>query len=192
MLSEGRPRMNRQAPASIGLALLAAAFTLLATQPPALAEAPLDPALAALQPFVGKTWKGEVGRGKDEPPKTDVQTWQVALGGKAVRIRHAFTDGSYGGETLVMWDAEKHAFVYVYFTTGGFYTQGTMSFDGRTFTAREEVHGRSDGVTAVETKGELLPDGSLYSKARYLKDGEWVAGRESRYSEAPDALVELD
>ena len=158
----------------------------------ALAEAPLDPKLAALEPFVGKTWKGEVKLGEEGPIKTDVQSWSAALGGKAVRIRHAFTDGSYGGETLVMWDSAKEAFVYVYFTTAGFYTQGTMSFDGQTFTSYEEVHGSPGGVSAVEMTGELLPDGSLKSSARYLREGQWVAGRESLYVDAPGATVNLD
>ena len=124
--------------------------------------------------------------------KTDVQSWEVALGGKAVRIRHAFTDGSYGGESIVMWDNSKQAFVYVYFTTAGFYTQGTMTFDGRTFTSREEVHGSPGGVSAVEMVGELLPDGDLKSRARYLKDGTWVDAREAHYEEAPGAEVRLD
>lgn len=158
----------------------------------ALAESPLDPNLTPLEPFVGRTWKGEVRMGEAGPVKTDVQSWSVALGGKAVRIRHAFTDGSYGGETLVMWDAGKQAFVYVYFTTAGFYTEGTMAFDGRTFTSREEVHGSPGGVSAVEMTGVLLPDGTLKSSARYLKGGKWVEGRESIYTEAPGEQVNLD
>lgn len=178
-----------------------------APEPPALApseaaaadapEAQLSEHLAPFAPLVGKTWKGRVeapGAAEGAAPVHDVSRWEAALGGQAVRILHALSDASYGGETVIVWDARKESLVFFYFTTGGFYTTGTLAFDddGR-FTSREEITGGSPhGITEVEAVGEILPDGRLKSSARYLKDGEWTDGQTTIYEEAPDAVLVLD
>lgn len=181
------------------LPALAAVVLLLPAAAPPAAAAELSEHLAPFEPLVGKTWKGELagapGRAEGAPPVYDVSRWEAALAGTAIRILHALSDGSYGGETLIVWDAKKESLVFFYFTTGGFYTTGTMEVaaDGRSFTSVEEVTGAApEGITAVEAVGELLPDGRLKSSSRYEKNGEWTAGHTIVYEEAPDARVELD
>jgi len=88
-----------------------------------------------------------------------------------------------------MWDAEKESLVFFYFTTAGFYTQGTFSIEDGQFTSHEYVTGNESGITEVKATGKILPDGRLHSKAEYYKKGEWVDGHEFYYSEAPGEEV---
>jgi hypothetical protein len=101
---------------------------LLATSSLAGADQPLlDSRLEPLRPLLDKTWKGAFKNSKPEKPMVDVMRWERALNGKAVRVLHSVNDGSYGGETIFMWDEKKQAVVYHYFTTAGFMTTGTIT-----------------------------------------------------------------
>jgi len=156
---------------------------------PLAAEEPLSEHLAPLAPFVGKTWRGEFANSTPEKPLVDVSRWERALNGQAVRILHSVNDGDYGGETLIVWDAARQSLVYYYFTTAGFYTQGTVRLEGGKFLSHEVVSGNAEGVTEVEAVGEILPDGRLRSTSRHLKNGQWVTGHEVVYREDPSARV---
>ncbi len=100
-------------------AALAALLVTLAL-PAAARPVELEPHLAALRPLVGKTWRGVFPNSKPDKPVVDVSRFEIALNGQAVRSLHSINDGEYGGETLMVWDKEKQAVVYYYFTTGGF------------------------------------------------------------------------
>jgi len=91
----------------------------------------------------------------------------------------------------MVWDKEKQAIVYYYFTTAGFYTTGTIHPQDAGFTSHEIVKGDADGVTEVNARFRLLPDGRLHAHTEYLKQGKWVEGRDMDYVEAPDAKVKL-
>jgi len=145
--------------------------------------------LKPLLPFIGKTWRGEFPNSTAEKPVFDVQHWELILNGQAIRVMHSVNEGAYGGETIVMWDKEKEQLIYFYFTTAGFYTQGSFSFDGKKYVSHEYVTGNNEGITEVKATGEILPDGRLHSKSQYLKQGEWVDGHEFYYVEAPEAKV---
>src|SRR5690349_8291509 len=93
--------------------------------------------LEPLRPFLGKTWKGEFKNSTPENPKVDIQKWERALNGKAVRIMHSVNDGSYGGETIVTVNPKTSRVEFHYFTTAGFSTHGTMEIDGQKVTTRE-------------------------------------------------------
>jgi hypothetical protein len=151
----------------------------------------LDEHLAPFAPYVGKTWRGEFKNSTKEKPMFDVSRWEVALKGKAIRTTHSVNDGIYGGETIIMWDADKKALVAFYFTTSGFYTQSTFEFNDGKLHSREAVKGNAQGITEVEAVSELT-DGKLHVKSRYLKNGEWIDGHEITYTEAPDAKVVLE
>src|SRR5262245_49159627 len=116
------------------------------------ADAPLDLAkeLEPLRPFIGKTWKGHFKSSTPEKPRIDVAQWERALNGKAVRIRHSVNDGSYGGESIVMWNRKTERIEFTYFTTAGFITQGTMRVEGQKAITREIVTGNDGGITEVE------------------------------------------
>jgi hypothetical protein len=80
-------------------------------------------------PFTGKTWKGEFASSTPEKPIFDVSRWEFVLNNQAVRVLHSVNQGEYGGETLIMWDTSRSCLSYWYFTTAGFFTQGTMKFE---------------------------------------------------------------
>jgi len=156
------------------------------------ADAPaLDEHLEPLRPLLGKTWRGEFKNSKPENPTIDVARWERALNGKAVRVLHSINDGVYGGESIIQWDQEKKQIVYHYFTTAGFFTTGTMAYTDGKFISHEKVTGGANGVTEVRGTTELRPDGTMLSKAEYLKNGEPAGNREVIYKEDPKAEVKF-
>ncbi|MBE0565099.1 MAG: hypothetical protein IH621_04015 [Krumholzibacteria bacterium] len=155
-----------------------------ATAEPAAAGDPLD----VFKPYCGKTWRGEF-TGGDGQAMTDVSRWELVLGGKAVRTVHSLNDGVYGGESLTYWDPARRTLAFVYVTTAGFRTEGTMAVDAAGFTAHEKVIGDPDGVTEVRSTWRLDDDGSFALASEFLKDGQWVPGHSIRYVEAPEAEV---
>jgi hypothetical protein len=149
----------------------------------------LEPPLEPLRPLLGKTWKGAFKNSTPEKPTIDVMRWERALNGKAIRVLHSVNDGVYGGETIFMWDEKKRMVGYHYFTTAGFMTVGSLSFQGDKLITHEVVTGSSRGVTEVRGTSELLPSGGFRVKTEHLKDGKWEAGREVIYTEDPTAKI---
>lgn len=160
------------------------AFTLTAADAPSL-----DPSLEPLRPWLGKTWKAQFKDSTPEKPVVDVARWERTLNGKAVRILHSINHGTYGGESIVMWDSAAKAVRYHYFTTAGFTTTGTMTFDGAKIVTHEKVTGAADGVTEVRGTTQMSSDGTFQVKTEYLKNGTWGPGREMTYREDPAATV---
>ena len=80
---------------------------------------------------------------------------------------------------------------YYYFTTAGFMTKGVFNIEGKKITTTEKVTGNDNGITEVKATTELFPDGTMTTKSRYLKNGEWVDGHEITYKEAPDAQIKF-
>ncbi len=142
-----------------------------------------------LRPLIGKTWRGTFTSSTEEKPMEDVSRWERTLNGQAIRVMHSINDGVYGGETIIYWDKEKQDLVYYYFTTAGFYTNGTMTIKDSTFISHEYVTGNEEGITEVKSTSKLLPDGRLHATSQYLKKGEWVKGHEVYYKEEPTAEV---
>jgi hypothetical protein len=163
------------------------AATVLASTPAAAAE--MSPHLAPLAPLLGRTWRGVVSPPGAAKPAVDVSRFELALNGQAVRNRHSIDDGAYGGETFIVWEEARQSLVYFYFTTAGFYTTGTMSVEDGAIVSHEIVKGAAGGIAEVKATSRLLPDGRLHVKSRYLKDGQWVDGRETYYTEDPQAVV---
>jgi hypothetical protein len=157
----------------------------------AAAEPQLDEHLAALKPFVGKTWRGEFQHSGSDKPTVDVSQWEVILKGKAIRCRHSVNNGVYGGETIIMWDPEKKSLATFYFTTAGFFTEGTMELKDGKIHSHEKVRGVIPGVTEVQAVTELT-DGKMHVKSKFLQGGKWVDAHEILYTEAPDAKVVID
>jgi hypothetical protein len=152
-------------------------------------ELPLNAHLEPLRPLLEKTWKGTFKDSKPDKPTVDVQRWERALNGQAIRILHSINDGAYGGETLLIWDEPRKIISFYYFTTGGYMTSGTLEPTGEKFITHEDVKGDADGVTEVRSTSEILPDGKFHVKAEYLKNGEWTPGHEVTYQEAPGSKV---
>jgi hypothetical protein len=144
-----------------------------------------------LPPLLGKTWKGAFASSTPEKPVIDVVRWELVLNGQAVRSLHSINDGQYGGETVYVQDASTKGVIYFYFTTAGYYTQGTMSVLDEKIVCRETVNGDEDGVTQVESVAEILPDGRLHTHAKYFREGKWEQGHEVFYAEDPAAEVKF-
>ena len=154
------------------------------------ATAGLDKHLEAFEPFVGKTLEGAFVNSATGESAVDVQRWEEILGGKAIRVVHSLNAGEYGGETIIFWDSKENTVAFYYFTTAGFYTHGTMTFELGVFTAHEKVEGaRVDGITEVRSSSRMLEDGRVHLKSKFLKDEQWVPGHEIYYVEAPEAEV---
>jgi hypothetical protein len=138
-------------------------------------------------PYVGRTWRG---LGKDEQGKdiVDISQWELILGGRAVQTTHKIEGGTYGGRTIIFFDEGKKEYVYHYFTTAGFHTQGTMKIDGDTIISSEAVSGHA---TIVQVDGRsTIKDGKMTSSSEYiLKDGSRKPGHGFAYEEAPGATV---
>lgn len=171
--------------------LLLAAALVLPGQLPAADTGTLDAPLEPLRPFIGKTWRGEFKESKPDKPMIDVSRWERALNGKAIKIIHSVNDGAYGGESFLRWDREKQELVFHYFTTAGFHTTGTATVTNGKIVTTEKVRGHADGITEVRATLELRPDGTLLSRAEYLKNGEPAGGREVIYKEDPKAEVKF-
>jgi len=169
--------------ALIGLPLL------LAPAAHAAEKGSLNPHLEPFRPLLGKTWIGELKEPDSAVVRTNVARWERALNGEAIRTLHSVNNGEYGGETVIVWDAGQNKLIYFYFTTAGFRTTGTFTFDGAKFLAEEQVTGNTQGITKVRSVGEIQDDGTLVNKSEYFKDGEWVPGHEQTYRE--DATAEV-
>lgn len=177
--------------ASLALALAASVGTAGALPAGGDAPPPLAPQLEKFRPYLDKTWRGTGPGPQGGSTMTDISRWERALNGQAIRTLHSVNDGEYGGESLIFWDAQKQTLVFFYFTTAGFYTQGTMSFDGASFVAHETVTGNQNGITEVRSTSEILADGRLHTKSEYLANGQWVPGHEFLYTEDPSAEVKF-
>ncbi|MEK7675234.1 MAG: hypothetical protein AAB676_05280 [Verrucomicrobiota bacterium] len=164
---------------------ISAVSALAADEPPASLAKPLEP----FRPFIGKAWKGPFRNSTPEKPVYDVMKWERALNGQAVRILHSVNQGEYGGETIIVWNRKTECLEFHYFTTAGFFTQGTIKFEERKMISHEKVTGSQGGVTEVNGTMEILPNGRLHSKSRYLQNGQWVDGHEITYEESPGAEV---
>lgn len=145
--------------------------------------------LTAFKPLLGKTWKGNFADATPEKPMFDVVQWERVLNGQGVRSRHSVNDGTYGGETMIMWDAKQKKLTYWYFTTAGFYTQGVMEVTDNKWTSTEDVVGEANGISKVKSVMELLDSGELHIKSEYFSNGKWIPGHEVKYKQDASAKV---
>ncbi|MFT3997489.1 MAG: hypothetical protein QM667_08785 [Asticcacaulis sp.] len=168
---------------------LAAAFLLLTVPVVMPAQAQTPPlagpqAYAPFVPLIGKSWRGTSIKGDGAE---DIQRWEWAIGGHAVRVIHSVNGGAYAGETLIFRDKEK-GYIYHYFTTAGFHTTGVMTPTGPgTFTSEETVHGLS-GFGDIRSTLTLDAAGVWRTRASVQKNGAWVEMGGFDYREDPAAV----
>lgn len=176
--------MNLYRPFLIFIALVGTGVALFAADSPEL-----KPNLESLRPWLGKTWKGEQKNSKSGKIATDVVRWERALNGNAIRVLHSINAGTYGGESILLWDEKTQTVVYHYFTTDTFTTTGTMTFkDGKILT-HDVVHGDAGGITETRATIEMRPDGTYQQKTEFLKNGSWELAADTIYREDPSAVV---
>lgn len=165
------------------LVLLASGAAL--AQPAELPEA--GSGRAAFAPFeamVGRSWRGS---GTGPNAVEDIQRWDWAIGGHAIRVVHSVNGGAYAGETLIFRDRDSGAFIFHYFTTGGFHTTGTLTPSGPgAFDIDETVHG-AEGIEQLKSTAILGADGVYRVRSRAERNGEWVEAGGFDYREDPTA-----
>lgn len=142
-----------------------------------------------LAQYVGQTFKGAPTAQSDEA-SVDTQKWEWALGGKAILIRHALADGSYGGDTYVYKDAKSGALTYVYITNAGFHTVGEMTPTENGWIAEEAVTGH-DTITRVRSTSVVDEAGVWTMTSEVLTSGEWQPGHAFEYVPTSDPLPVL-
>ena len=147
-----------------------------------------DP-LKPFEQYIGKTFKGEFANSTSEKPVHDILHYERALNGNTIRAIHSVNNGEYGGESIIMWDADKESLSSWYFTTAGFYTQATMHFEDGNLISTEDVTGNENGITQVKAIIEFLSDGQFLNSSKYFMNGNWVDGHKIHYKEEPDAQV---
>jgi hypothetical protein len=149
----------------------------------------LAPELAVFAPFLGIVWQADMGK-QHGKPQIDRAFWQRTLNGQAIKTIHSVNDGEYGGETIIFWDKKSKSLAYYYFTTAGFYTHGTMSYDAKTkvLTAEEQVENHADGITAVRSKS-VFTTKSLSVASEYLQHGKWIPGHAAIYYPTKEGQV---
>ena len=107
--------------------------------------------LKAFEPYIGKTYKGEFVGSTSEKLVFDVQYWERILNGHGIKMTHSVNDGEYGGESIIMWDIKSESLQSWYFTTEGFYTEATITFEDKKIISIEEVIGNQNGITKVKS-----------------------------------------
>lgn len=141
-----------------------------------------------LSELPGKAYRGVPADGSSEQ-LADLQAWDWALGGAAIRCRHALEDGSYGGDTYIYENAETGALDYVYVTTAGFRTEGTIHLtDGDLWIAEEEVTGH-ERIRKVRSAGRITIDGELVTEGSYFDGEAWTPGPSFVYTEVPGGVA---
>lgn len=177
--------MNRPMIAILGALALLSGPALATAQVAPVPEAATGPAAyAPFERMIGRSWRGTgtAGAGVE-----DIQRWDWAIGGHAVRVVHSVDDGAYAGETLIFRDRDSGDYIFHYFTTGGFHTAGTMTPVGPgTFEIEETVHG-ANGIEKLRSTGVLGPDGIYRVRSSTERDGRWVEVGGFDYREDPSA-----
>ncbi len=136
--------------------------------------------LKIFEPYLGN-WEAVFEEKDGQPTVVDVSRWEKALNGTTLRTLHSINNGMYGGESLIFFDKSKQQLVFYYFTTAGFYTQGTIEvLSDNSFVAYEEVTGNKDGITKVKSTSTMSPD-KLTVSTSYLKNGQWTEPESRTY-----------
>ncbi|CAM4253303.1 hypothetical protein [Pseudoalteromonas ostreae] len=148
----------------------------------------LAPELEVFQPYLG-TWQANFYIADNKTEIQDVGHWERALNGKAIRTTHSINEGEYGGESMIFWDSKKKLLVFYYFTTAGFYTQGTMKVLSPTqFVAYETVTGSKEGITKVKSSSDFK-DNQFVVSTSYLKKGEWTKPEKRIYTRSNKQVI---
>ena len=145
--------------------------------------------LAAFEPYIGNTYKGEFAESTPENPVFDIQLWERILNGNGIKITHSVNDGEYGGESIIMWDLKSESLQSWYFTTAGFTTNALMHFEDGKLISLEDVTGNENGITKVKAIIQFLENGDLQNSSKYLMNDKWVDGHTIYYKETPDAKI---
>ena len=140
--------------------------------------------LKLLAPFTGVWKEVQAQNAKGNP---DVQRWEWAFKSQVLRIIHG--SGSYGGESLIHWDAVREKIIYRYVTNGGFYTDGVITPAEGGFNSLEKIGGTKSGPSDVKSLYQITENGNMQITITFKMNGEWANSFTSTYMPAPDAKI---
>ncbi len=164
------------------LPLLAAACGSPAAEAPVAASAAYVP-MTVFAPFAGKTWRGEWS--DDQGTYVDFAKYELILNGRALQSTHRIEGGDYGGRTIFFFDEGAKKYVYHYFTTAGFHTQGVAAFIDGALVTEEKVEGHAT-IGSVKSRSEF-GDGEIVIGVVYVgKDGTETPGGARVYKPVAD------
>lgn len=157
------------------------------------AEPALHPELEIFRPFLNSHWEGDLTEPGKEKKMIDRSIWSRALNGQAIKTVHSINDGEYGGETMIFWDEKQQKIAYYYFTTAGFYTHGTMTYNATTksIEALEYVENNKQGITQVRSSSVLDDTGVLKVSSEYLQNDKWIKGHSAVYKRVPKTGIKF-
>jgi hypothetical protein len=157
------------------------------------AEMVLHPELEIFRPFVDSHWEGDLTEPGKDKKMIDRSSWSRALNGQAIKTMHSINDGDYGGETMIFWDQKQQKIAYYYFTTAGFYTHGTMTYNATTKSteALEYVENNKQGITQVRSSSVLDDTGVLKVSSEYLQNDKWIKGHSAVYKRVPKTGIKF-
>lgn len=157
------------------------------------AEPVLHPELEFFRPFLDSHWEGDLTEPGKDKKMIDRSIWSRALNGQAIKTVHSINHGDYGGETMIFWDQKQKKIAYYYFTTAGFYTHGTMTYNATTksIEALESVENNDQGITQVRSSSVLDERGMLTVSSEYLQNEKWVKGHSAVYKRVPQTEVKF-
>ena len=140
----------------------------------ARAQAPTTSSpLAPLTFLAGHCWRGTFPDGK----RADEHCFEWFYDGRFLRDRHVVTGDAeeYGGETVYYWDAAARQVQYIYFTSKGGVSRGSVQPDADALRFPEERYTGPRGTTEVyRSTWRASGDGAYTVVAETLRDGAWV------------------
>jgi hypothetical protein len=141
------------------------------TTHPARSEAPeLDAHLQVLAPLIGERWIGNF-RNDPEAPGL-IFSWEVILGGHAVRGLRLVPDKNFVGESTFYWDEQQQTVAYVSLTNNGYVSHGTVVLDeGRIVVAGSQTG--PNGTKDVRAMFWIDDQGRLNNQLHNFENGKW-------------------
>lgn len=133
---------------------------------------------AAFELLAGSCWRGESGE-----RTVDTHCYSWTMDGAFLRDRHEVVGWGepYRGETIYRVD-EEGAVRYVYFATGGGWSEGTAYEDGDTLRFPDEVWVDEDGSERrFRTVWSAIGPESYTSETQEFVDGDWVPAWSSEF-----------
>ena len=128
-----------------------------------------DP-LAQLRFLEGACWRAEFSGGE----QADFQCVEPMVDGHFLRSRHSVqgTDPEYWGETVYYWDGEAEEIRFIYFTSIGATSKGTVRFDESGTGFIEERYVLSNGTVIALTASFPRPADGRYDVSVRSREGD--------------------
>ena len=155
-------------------------------------EKQLSKELNGFKNFLGRTFEGEFHNSTQSNPLIDVMCFERILNGYGIRITHSVNNGEFGGEMIIMWNAEINKLESFYFTTGGMRSRSIVEVMNNQINFIEDVSKNNNGIKKVKKIYRIKDSGRLESQIKYYMNNIWVNSHELFYNEIPFSKVNFN